>query len=561
MIRRHFAAAAAGAALLCFGGLEARPSAAVSPAPVVSTTDGQLAGATLDQGGAVFRGIPFAQPPVGPLRWREPMPAKPWTGVRDATKLGPICAQSPIFVPDAARISSEDCLYLNVWTPNWPARSAKMPVMVWVEGGGNFAGGGITPGSAADDPVALVRRGVVVVEFNYRLGSLGFFAHPALTRESPHHASGNQGLLDQIAALTWVQRNVSRFGGDPGNVTLFGESAGSIDISVLMTSPLSRGLFRRAIAESGSVILPGSYQELADAERRGAQLAVRWGAPADATLEHLRSLSPATILKEDPPYLSPDLFRVFPAIGIVIDGYVVPAFPARVFASGKEHRVDLLHGSTSWDAVPGTPVPQDLDGAIRDTYGPLAGQAAGLYPPGNHPLHGRASQQWATDTSFRCAAETQLTWHALAGNATYQYEFAHVPPAARQPELIHGEYLPAVFGEGVGDPGAAHASDVPYVFGALHRGIDVFYAKKPLPAAPVDAQVSDAMQAYWTNFAKTGDPNGPGLPQWPRFDPAKRSYLQFTSQGPVAGTGLRRSQCDLFAQNVRRRMSSPEGGL
>jgi para-nitrobenzyl esterase len=208
--------------------------------PIVTVSGGQVQGATLEGGGAVFKGIPFAQPPVGELRWRKPMPVERWAGVRDATEFGAQCAQKPGLVPnilvrsgDGAEIAKEDCLFLNVWMPEWPSKSRK-PVMVWIAGGGNYGGAG---SGAVYRGETLARRGVVLVSLNYRLGPFGFFSHPQLTRESPNHASGNQGILDQIAALKWVRDNVAEFGGDASNVTIFGESAGSLDVSVLMTSP------------------------------------------------------------------------------------------------------------------------------------------------------------------------------------------------------------------------------------------------------------------------------------------------------------------------------------
>src|SRR5260370_24004168 len=244
--------------------LTVMPGAAADSDRIGAVTGGRVQGVMLDKGGAVFKGLPYAQPPLGDLRWREPLPVKPWTGVRDATAFGAVCAQTPtVIIRIAAEISKEDCLFLNVWTPEWPSKSPK-PVMVWIPGGGNYIGGS----TEADDGESLARRGVVLVTINYRLGSFGFFAHPDLTRESPHHASGNQGILDQIAALKWVRDNIARFGGDPNNVTIFGQSAGSLDVSVLMTSPLSKGLFRRVIGESGAVILVGDPLTLAEAEKR-----------------------------------------------------------------------------------------------------------------------------------------------------------------------------------------------------------------------------------------------------------------------------------------------------
>ncbi|MGH3427140.1 MAG: carboxylesterase family protein, partial [Mycobacteriales bacterium] len=242
--------------------------------PVVDVTGGKVRGRQNPAGGAVFLGIPYARPPVGSLRWREPSAVEPWTGVRDAIAYGPPCAQNPYFDPKVKETAREDCLYLNVWTPDVTVRQHGRPVMVWIPGGGNFAGAS----GARTSGEKLMRHGVVVVTLNYRLGLFGFFSHPELTRESPHHASGNQGILDQLAALRWVQANIARFGGDPSNVTIFGESAGSLDVSVLMTSPLARGLFRRAIGESGAVVLAGEPLSLKEAESRGVSLAEAWGA-------------------------------------------------------------------------------------------------------------------------------------------------------------------------------------------------------------------------------------------------------------------------------------------
>jgi para-nitrobenzyl esterase len=318
-----------------FVALAAMPAVAEDSAPVVTVTGGQIRGAVLDAGGAVFKGIPFARPPVGPLRWREPSPVEPWTGVRDAKEFGPVCAQNPYFIPNAREISREDCLYLNVWTPVWPARQVRKPVIVWIPGGGNFAG------SAGSGGEKLIRRDVVVVTLNYRLGLFGFFSHPELTRESPRHASGNQGILDQIPALRWVQENIARFGGDPGNVTIFGESAGSFDVSVLMTSPLARGLFRRGIGQSGAVVLMGKPLSLAEAEKRGLSLADAYGAGPSPSLQTLRALAPEEILKAEPNFLQKPPTN----LGITVDGYVFPKPPAAVFLEGREVRVDLLLGN------------------------------------------------------------------------------------------------------------------------------------------------------------------------------------------------------------------------
>jgi para-nitrobenzyl esterase len=497
--------------------------------PIVNVTGGQVRGAAL-AGGAVFKGIPFAAPPTGERRWREPMPVSPWPGIRDATAFGAICAQMPTPVVGAAiKTASEDCLFLNVWTTQWPAAGAARPVMVWIPGGGNFVGGS---SQAGYDGEPLARRGVVVVTINYRLGSFGFFSHPALTRESPHRASGNQGILDQIAALRWVRDNIARFGGDPGNVTIFGESAGSLDVSVLMTSPLSKGLFHRAIAESGAVVLVGEPSTLAAAEKRGQAAAARWKAPADASLQTLRAISTADILAGEPNYSAGDAISDnFPNLGITVDGYVFPRKPAQVFAGGGQHRVPLLLGSNGREQVPGSTVPKDLPQAIERTYGPLAARALKLYEGAPDPVYGTPAEQWATDTSFRCSTVAQALWHSAAGQATFQYEFTHVPPERAA-------------------LGAVHVSELSHVFGTYAQGL--VGVGPPARATDADARLSDVMQRYWTNFAKTGDPNGADLPKWPKFDAKSRDYVEFATAGPSVKQALRRPYCDLFIENVKR---------
>ena len=495
-----------------------RPAEPVSPRvdPVVTVTGGQVRGALMTGGGAAFKGIPFAAPPVGDLRWRDPAPPEPWSGVRETTAYGPPCAQNPHFIADAATTSREDCLYLNVWNSEWPA-TGRRPVMLWIPGGGNFAGAASQSGYNGE---SLSHRGVVIVTTNYRLGLFGFFAHPTISAESSRRASGNQGLLDQIAALTWVRDNIARFGGDPTNVTLFGESAGAVDVGALMTSPLTRGLFRRVIAQSGAVMSLGAPETLAQAQARGKAAAGKWGLPASAALADLREVSAADILKSE------DLATGLPpSLGLVVDGHVFAEPPATVFAAGRQHVVPLIMGSNSADTIPGAPLPTNVRGEIRALYGPLATRAQALYAGDDAPL------QWAVDSLFRCSAVAQLTWHAAAGQPSYQYQFSRITP-------------------GRTEPGAIHASELNYVFGTLEP--EAVIPPGQVRFDDTDARVSDAMQRYWTNFAKTGDPNGDGVPAWRRFDPLTRAYLDFVDAGPVAGEGLRRAPCDLFIENVKR---------
>jgi para-nitrobenzyl esterase len=436
-------------------------------------------------------------------------------------------APSPI-VGDAIKTASEDCLFLNVWTAQWPPAGAARPVMVWIPGGGNFSG---AASQGVYDGEALARRGVVLVTLNYRLGALGFFSHPALTRESSHRASGNQGILDQIAALRWVRDNIARFGGDPKNVTIFGESAGSLDVSVLMTSPLSKGLFHRAIAESGPVVLVGEPSTLADAEKRGRAAAARWKVPADASLETLRAVPAAEIIAAEPNYGGAGIASTFPNLGITVDGYVFRRKPAQVFASGAQHRVPMLLGSNGREQVPGSVLAKDLPQAIASTYGPLAPRALALYTGAPHPVYGTPAEQWGTDTSFRCSTVAQALWHSAARLPTFEYEFILVP--------MERAAL-----------GAVHASELSHVFGTYKTGL--VGVGPPARATEADARVSDLMQQYWTNFARTGDPNGAGLSRWPRFDPKTRAYVEFGSSGVLVKQGLRREFCDLFIEHVQR---------
>src|ERR1051326_856816 len=337
--------------------------------PSAPVTGGRIRGITLGSG-AVFKGIPFAAPPVGGLRWREPAPVKPWTGVRDATAFSARCMQSGTDV-------SDDCLYLNVWTPEWPPKSRK-PVMLWIHGGGNFAGSGSEVNFNGE---ALARHGVVLVAANYRLGVFGFYAHPELTAESAHRSSGNYGLLDQIAAMKWVRENIARFGGDPGNVTIFGESAGSLDINVLMTSPLAKGLYTRLIGESGPVVAPPS---LAEGEKKGLSVAGNFKA---ASIKDMRAIPAADLQKAT----GQGLQFLGPLLGVVVDGWVLPRPPFQVFQAGQEHRVDLLIGSNARElSRPFFPV-AGLKEGIETEFGPLAKKALEVYGVASGQEIGRAS--------------------------------------------------------------------------------------------------------------------------------------------------------------------------
>jgi para-nitrobenzyl esterase len=310
------------AGALCLGLFAQMPAQAAGSDPIVSISTGQLRGSLTADGVAAFKNIPFAQPPVGELRWKEPLPAKAWTGVRDATAFGPMCNQN-----DNKQLPhSEDCLQLNIWTPKWP-QASPVPVMVWVHGGGNTAGSGM---EALFNGEVLARHGVVVVNVNYRLGIFGFFAHPGLTKESPHHAAGNYGLADQIMALHWVKDNIAKFGGNPANVTIFGESAGASDVNALIASPLSKGLFVRVMAQSGPV---GAQASLADSEKRGVDLAAKLGFTGEDALAKLRA-TPDTELMAKVAQAGPGI-----GLGINVDGWVLPEPASKTYAAGREQKV------------------------------------------------------------------------------------------------------------------------------------------------------------------------------------------------------------------------------
>ena len=508
-------------ALLCIlgAGLAGLSARAADSDPVVIVTGGSIRGRLLPEGrGRVFKGIPFAQPPVGQLRWREPRPVVAWTGIRDAGESGPPAAQAAFGWNDqAASASREDCLYLDVWTPTTLAQ-VRQPVMVWLHGGGNVAGaGGSDP---LYDGTALINHGVVLVVVEYRLGIFGFFAHPELTRESLHHAAGNYEILDQIAALQWVRSNIAKFGGDPANVTLFGQSAGSLDALALLASPLSRGLFHRAIAESGAPAGSG-IQTLAQAEAAGMRAAEKLHAPAQIALPWLRSLPPA------------DLLKIETGIGpFIADGWVFPAYSTEVLAAGSGHAVPLIIGSNAVE-FPVAGSPDDLKAVVRKTFKDLAPKALALYglagdtrPATPDPLYGDVADQLGSDL-FRCPAVIQGEWHSAAGNPVWEYEFARaIPP----------------------HPRVGHSGDLPYVFGNLSakgsQGGDFQEA---------DRKLSAIMQTYWTNFAKTGNPNGPGLPFWPKYDGHARRYLEFTTTAAIAVSENQRGPfCDLFRELFNR---------
>ncbi|MGD0731728.1 MAG: carboxylesterase family protein [Terracidiphilus sp.] len=497
---------------------------------VVRTASGKIRGAARPTGGAEFLGIPYAQPPVGNLRWHEPLPAKTWSGVRDATAFGASCAQSVSgeWNRRAAETSSEDCLYLNVMTPEWPAKKP-LPVMFWIHGGGNTGG---TASSALYKDGTLINHGVLLVTVNYRLGIFGFFSHPGLTRESAHGSSGNYGLMDQIAALGWVIDNIAKFGGDPKNITVFGQSAGAQDTGLLMTSR-AKNWFQRAIPESGTPLLV-PLLPLAESEQAGVAFAAQMKAPAgDGVLKFLRGISAAELLNAISTMHGPDR----PLMAPNIDGWVITRSPAEVFAFGQESAIPLLIGSNSMEFGSSDSADQ-VRKEIQEKAGEFAPEALAIYGLADggqravDPLYGSPAAQWTADTRFRCPASTEAAWHNAAHHPTYEYEFQRASPGH---EAV----------------GAIHSAELPYVFGYFPHSGQFSFASD---FAPVDFKLSQLMETYWTNFAKTGDPNSSGVTEWPQFGDAQ-SFIQFTQDGQaVAAAKLRGRQCDLYRQMLSAQM-------
>jgi len=475
------------------------------------TANGILQG-TFDPATGVrsFKGIPFAQPPVGDLRWKPPVPPANWEGIRRADKFGPRAMQRSIFGDMMFRSDgmSEDCLYLNVWTPAKSTRQ-RLPVLVYFYGGGFQAGDG---SESRYDGESMARRGIVSVTVNYRLNVFGFLAHPELTKESPQHASGNYGLLDQSAALRWVAQNIGAFGGDPGRVTIAGESAGSISVSAHMVSPLSQGLFARAIGESGSLLGALPPAPLPEVEQTGLKFATNSGANS---LAELRAMPAEKVLEATGK-------RGAPWFSLAIDGLFITEDPWSQFASGKQAKVPLLVGWNSeemnYRSVLGAaePTTENLQNAIKRLYPDDWQNALKAYSASD------ASEviQLATDlASDRFIAYSTWKWadaqNKTGGKPVFRYYYAHPRPAMR-PEM--GNATPGLAGgvvrnSGNNPPpppaqGAVHSAEIEYALGNLPR--NTVYAW-----TPDDYKVSEIMQGYFANFIKTGNPNGKGLGKWP----------------------------------------------
>jgi para-nitrobenzyl esterase len=464
----------------------------------VRTDKGKVQGKLSDDGQVrIFLGISYAAAPTGTLRWKPPQPEAKWKGVREATQFGDRCMQPDIFHDMHFRDpgESEDCLNLNVWTPA-KDKHAKLPVMVWIYGGGFVAGATSEP---RQDGTHLAHKGVVVVSMNYRLGLFGFLALPGLADESSQHGAGNYGLMDQTAALEWVKRNIGAFGGDPNNVTIFGESAGSFSVSAQMASPLAQGLFVHAIGESGAAFDSQglSFPLAAEQEKKDAAWTLATFGTSD--LAALRSISAQDLMTkmsaQPPTTRSP--------IGPDVDGYFLPEGVPQIYREGKQAHVPLLAGwnrdEPSALAVnyPQPPTMQSLRETAEKTFGSRAEDFLKVYPDGSDEEAVRSSINFAGDTFIAFSTWERLQAQvATGGQPVYRYHFERPSPADK--------YHPA-------GSGAFHSDEIEYVFGTLDSRPDAVWQ-------PEDQQLSDLIETYWTNFAKSGDPNGGDAPKWRQYD-------------------------------------------
>ena len=531
-LTRSLLCSLAGIATMQAGTTASTQTQTPSPgAPVVRVEGGELRGAVAD-GVESFKGMPYAAAPVGDLRWRPPQPAASWTGVREAAAFGADCMQGRFGPPPPpgappAPASSEDCLFLNVWRPASTTPGARLPVMVWIHGGGFMGGSGSSPFTSG---APFAREGVLLVSFNYRLGRFGFFAHPALTRERPDEAKANYAYMDQIAALQWVERNIAAFGGDPDNVTIFGFSAGGVSVHSMLASPMARGLFQKAIAESGgsrdSVLTARPLREdgvdpnyPVSAETIGVSFARSMGIEGTdpAALARLRALTADQVLNGAPAADGPHV-ETTP----VLDGRLITETAEAAYKAKRQPRVPLLAGSNSADTA-GNRIKAATKEQLWARYGQWSAQAKAAYDPDGTTdlatLISRANDDFGQAEPARFAASA----FADNGSPAYLYRFSYVQTSMR-------EQMRA---------GAPHGGEIGFVFGTLT-------SRPGSTLSPEDLAVSKMAQAYWVNFARTGDPNGAGLPAWPRHDPKKDLIFEFRPDGSAgAGPDPRKARLDV----------------
>jgi para-nitrobenzyl esterase len=516
---------------LAFVGVTAASNGAEAQS-IVKAPAGTVRGVEAD-GQKIFKGIPYALPPVGDRRWKPPVALPAWAGVRDATAFGPACQQPPAppssIYAETYPAMSEDCLSLNIWAP---AKARHAPVFVWIHGGNLVRG---ASSQAMFSGANLAKRGVIVVSINYRLGVFGYFAHPGLSAESPDGTSGNYGVMDQIAALHWVKSNIAAFGGDSGNVTIAGESAGGLAILHLLVAPQARGLFAKAIVQSASLMnlpeLKTTAHGVPSAEALGEHYATAMGAKTVADLRAIPG-----------PDLAARAARAGFASTAIVDGKVIPRQLLDSFERGEQARVPLMTGftageiSTMKSILPGLPdastfTAVSYEARIRANYGPLADEFLRLYPASDI---GRNLLAAARDGFFAWNSQKLVREQARAGQPTFLYYFDHGYPAADEAG-IH----------------AFHASEVPFMFGTIDRVTSLWPA---IPNTPAERALSDAMVGYWASFAKSGAPVAAGQPAWPSHN-QRAAYMNFTDKPHVA-TDLKAAEYALHDQVFCRRRAA-----